>query len=288
MRGHGLGPERRPAAPHLQVGRGGARLCANGGERRVTRCSIVCSEAKAAVLVAQTKVPWRDPAPWTMRPCSKDEGVKSSCCDTRQHCGDDSSSIALARKSHARAASVSKGLTVVCRARHAAGADMLLDVAEFRGAFLPPDLDGPNRFFFMARVPFLAGAGEAAARAVAALCVPARLAAGAMLYRVGDVADRMFLIEEGDVVVSGPAHPDGKALRGPGDVVGERAVVDWCQGRAGGLRAEEAAAGSAGARVYALGTEGLVDVLARHPGLRDRLMRLSPIYCAELEHRSRC
>ncbi|HET9718460.1 MAG TPA: MFS transporter [Solirubrobacteraceae bacterium] len=78
---------------------------------------------------------------------------------------------------------------------------------------------------FLAQVPLLRGLDSAARDALAEDALPVRVEAGEWLFRQGEEADAMYLVQAGRMEVV--AEPSGQLLRqlGRGDVVGELALL---------------------------------------------------------------
>ncbi len=115
--------------------------------------------------------------------------------------------------------------------------------------------------------------GEGPSEELAALASGARrrrYARGEALFREGDPGFGLYVIEQGRVKVA-LTSPEGRerilALRGPGDVLGELAVLD------GGACSEDAVALEACTAVF-LRREAVADFLERHPESALRLLQL--------------
>jgi CRP-like cAMP-binding protein len=91
------------------------------------------------------------------------------------------------------------------------------------------------------------------------------VAAGKPLIQRGDPGSGLFVLEEGHAVVDAP---DGRHDLGPGDVFGERALLDGST-RTARVRAETEV------RAIAISRPELERVMATHPQLADRLRHVS-------------
>ena len=89
--------------------------------------------------------------------------------------------------------------------------------------------------------------------------------AGKPLIQRGDPGSGLFVLEEGRAVVDAP---EGSRELGPGDVFGERSLVDGGE-RTARVRAET------DVRCIAIPRPELERVIAAHPQLRERLRHVS-------------
>jgi len=89
--------------------------------------------------------------------------------------------------------------------------------------------------------------------------------AGKPLIQRGDPGSGVFVLEEGRAVVDAP---EGSRELGPGDIFGERSVVDGVE-RTARVRAET------DVRCIAIPRPELERVIAAHPHLADRLRQIS-------------
>jgi CRP/FNR family cyclic AMP-dependent transcriptional regulator len=91
------------------------------------------------------------------------------------------------------------------------------------------------------------------------------VAAGKPLIQRGEPGSGVFVLEEGRAVVDAP---EGSSELGPGDVFGERSLLDG-GGRTARVRAET------DVRAIAISRPELEQVIAAHPQLAERLRHVS-------------
>lgn len=155
-----------------------------------------------------------------------------------------------------------------------------------RGRLASPQTGGllnplAQRVNLLRAVRFFAGAPEGALPVVAEALEPVRLPAGVTLFHKGDVGDSMYVIASGRLRVhDGPLTFNEL---GPGDVVGEMAVLDASPRSASVTALEEAELLCLDqAHLYRLMeshagvTRGIIQVLSRH--LRNRVSDLADDY----------
>jgi CRP/FNR family transcriptional regulator, cyclic AMP receptor protein len=122
----------------------------------------------------------------------------------------------------------------------------------------------------LARLDLLAGAAEADLDAVAALAVERRYGDGDTLFRRGDRGEGMMVVLSGHVRLS-LVSIEGRELilreAGPGDVIGEIAVLD------GGSRSADGAARGPVAVAF-IGEAPFARIMAERPALQAKIMRV--------------
>lgn len=136
-------------------------------------------------------------------------------------------------------------------------------------AAAPPPLD-PERARLMA-LPIFAGLPAPRLEAAARSLQPVEIAAGDVVVRQGDTADRFYLIGEGRFAVSqrGEGAKRSRKLRelGPGDVFGEIGLLTKSP------RTATVKALTTG-RLLALGEREFEELVSAGPGLSTRLLDL--------------
>ena len=100
-----------------------------------------------------------------------------------------------------------------------------------------------------------------------------RVAAGAMLYRQGDVPDFVYLVEEGEALELGRDQAGKVILRRraqPGDAVGRRSMMDGTPRRTTATVTQDAT-------LLAVNADDFKTLLAMFPVLRNRLQRIDVV-----------
>src|SRR5690606_2545982 len=120
--------------------------------------------------------------------------------------------------------------------------------------------DAATRIAYLRRVRLVAALDDAHLAALLARAVEVKVPAGQVLSREGDVGDHLYVVLSGELVISKRVREvdDVIAYRGPGEVVGEMALVNG-RPRPATVRAAR------DSRLLRLGQRAFRDLLGRSP-----------------------
>lgn len=117
----------------------------------------------------------------------------------------------------------------------------------------------------LARIPLFSGLDEGALARIASIVTEFDVAPGHVLIRGGDPGAGLFLIEEGTVTVTIAGR---EVDLGPGEVVGELALLDERERHSGRARAKTAL------RACAIDRDHFIELLKAEPAISLALLRV--------------
>ncbi len=112
-------------------------------------------------------------------------------------------------------------------------------------------------------IPLFSELSDEELAAIAEKLEPLEIRRGGLIFRAGAPGDSLFVVEEGEVMVTSAAGDDGEAFRQltAGDVLGEMAVLS-------GKPYHTVARASTEAMLWALRRSDFLELTTRHPGIR--------------------